>query len=148
MSTDQAIEQQIQKRAAKAPRVTPQEVESAILSAHYFTAADGVVGAATNSFYVDSAEALAAVVSKASDAPQPLGLLTFCVLLLRNGFTVTGDSACASPENFDAEIGRTIARRAAVDKIWPLLGFRLRDQLCAEAHAASPIEGQEPGSIV
>ena len=40
--------------------------------------------------------------------------LTFCVLVLRNGFTVTGESACASPENFDAEIGRRIARENAV----------------------------------
>ena len=43
-----------------------------------------------------------------------LGLLTFCVLVLRNGFTVTGESACASPENFDAEIGRKVARANAV----------------------------------
>ncbi len=46
-----------------------------------------------------------------------LGLLTFCVLVLKNGFTVTGESACASPENFDAEIGRKIARQNAVAKI-------------------------------
>lgn len=46
-----------------------------------------------------------------------------------NGFTVTGESACASPENFNAEIGRKIARQNAVDKLWPLLGFRLRDKL-------------------
>ena len=56
-------------------------------------------------------------------------LLTFCVLVLSNGFTVTGESACASPENFDAEVGRKIARQNAVNKVWPLLGFRLRDQL-------------------
>lgn len=51
------------------------------------------------------------------DVPQPLTLLTFCVLVLKNGFTVTGESACASPENFDAEIGRKIARQNAVQKI-------------------------------
>ena len=56
-------------------------------------------------------------------------LLTFCVLVLRNGFTVTGESACASPENFNAEIGRRIARENAINKVWPLLGFRLRDRL-------------------
>lgn len=55
--------------------------------------------------------------------------LTVCALTLRNGFTVTGESECASPENFDAEIGRTIARANAREKLWPLLGFRLRDQL-------------------
>jgi hypothetical protein len=57
--------------------------------------------------------------------------LTVCCLTLRNGFTVIGESACASPENFNAEIGRKIARQNAREKIWPLLGFRLRDQLAA-----------------
>lgn len=61
--------------------------------------------------------------------PQALGLLTFCVLVLRNGFTVTGESACASPENFNAEIGRRIAREAALRKVWPLLGYELRSRL-------------------
>lgn len=55
--------------------------------------------------------------------------LTVCCLTLKNGFTVTGESACASPENFDAELGRKIARGNAWEKLWPLLGFRLRDLL-------------------
>ena len=54
-----------------------------------------------------------------------------CCLTLKNGFTVTGESACASPENFNAEIGQKIARSNAREKLWPLLGFRLRDQLAA-----------------
>lgn len=62
-------------------------------------------------------------------------LLTVCVLTLRNGFPVSGESACASPENFDAEIGQQIARQNAREKIWPLLGFRLRDQLASEKHS-------------
>jgi hypothetical protein len=53
------------------------------------------------------------------------------VLVLRNGFTVTGESACASPENFDAEIGRKIARANAVQKVWPLMGYELRSKLAA-----------------
>lgn len=59
----------------------------------------------------------------------PRTSLTVCCLTLKNGFTVTGESACASPQNFDAEIGRRIARANAREKIWPLLGFRLRDLL-------------------
>ena len=57
--------------------------------------------------------------------------LTVCCLTLKNGFTVLGESACASPENFDAEIGRKAARENARQKLWPLLGFRLKDQLAA-----------------
>ena len=68
-------------------------------------------------------------------APQftALDLLTFCVLVLKNGFTVTGESACASPENFDAELGRKIARQNAVQKIWPLMGYQLRERLFEQA---------------
>lgn len=63
--------------------------------------------------------------------PKGLDLLTFCVLVLRNGFTVTGESACVSPENFNAEIGKRVARENAVAKIWPLLGYELRSKLAA-----------------
>ena len=55
--------------------------------------------------------------------------LTVCCLTLQNGFTVTGESACASPENFDAEIGRKIARNNARDKIWALEGYLLKQKL-------------------
>jgi hypothetical protein len=61
--------------------------------------------------------------------------LTVCCVTLVNGFTVTGESACASPENFDAELGQRIAFGKARDKIWPLLGYALRERLAAEGNA-------------
>ena len=60
-------------------------------------------------------------------------VLTVCVLTLKNGFKVTGESACASPENFDAQIGRDIAYRNARDKIWALEGYWLRSKLAGRA---------------
>jgi len=54
---------------------------------------------------------------------------TACLLTLENGFTVIGESACASPENFDEEIGRAIARDNAKKKIWALEGYLLREKL-------------------
>jgi hypothetical protein len=70
----------------------------------------------------------------------PGSQLTICCLTLDNGFTVTGESACASPENFDAEIGRKIAYSKAIEKIWPLLGFRLKDRLAREEQVnANPL---------
>lgn len=54
---------------------------------------------------------------------------TACLLTLENGYTVLGESACASPENFDAELGRKIARKNAVNKIWSLEGYLLRQKL-------------------
>lgn len=61
--------------------------------------------------------------------------LTVCCITLRNGFTVVGESACASPENFNAAIGEKIARDKAREKIWPLLGYALREQLNRPAAA-------------
>ena len=55
--------------------------------------------------------------------------LTIACLILRNGFTVTGESACVDPAAFDEAIGRSIARRNAREKIWGLLGFRLCDAI-------------------
>lgn len=59
--------------------------------------------------------------------------LTVCCLTLKNGFTVTGESACASPANFNAELGQKIARQKAQDKIWALEGYLLRQQLSEAA---------------
>lgn len=58
--------------------------------------------------------------------------LTICCLVLANGFTVTGESACASPKNFDIEIGKSIARESAKQKIWAFEGYALRERLAAE----------------
>lgn len=98
-----------------APRVTPADIEANIESEWCFTAAQGA--------------SFAAVGRHDKPIPDPLSLLTFCVLLLRNGFTVVGQSACASPANFDAEIGRRIARADAVRQVWPLMGYELRSTL-------------------
>lgn len=57
--------------------------------------------------------------------------LTICALTLKNGFHVTGESAAASPANFDAEIGRKIAFENARNKIWALEGYLLRSKLAA-----------------
>jgi len=63
----------------------------------------------------------------------PNTTLTVCALTLRNGFTVTGESAAASPANFDEEIGRKIARDNARNKIWQLEGYLLCTKLSESA---------------
>lgn len=123
MSTDQAIEQQIQAAGANvAPRITPDDIAANIASEHYFTGTEGIVGA-------EIIRQIRGENVAAEFAHPALGLLTFCALVLRNGFTVTGESACASPENFNAEIGRRIARENAIAKIWPLMGYELRTRI-------------------
>lgn len=118
------IEKEIQSKGLNAPRVRPADIQANIASEHYFTARDGVVGVELDAGLIDEASG--------TQTPEPLSLLTFCVLVLRNGFTVTGESACSSPENFDAEIGRRIARENAIAKVWPLMGYELRSKLQAE----------------
>ena len=125
---DKAIEQEIQAKGLTAPRITPADIEANIVSEHYFTARDGRRGALADGTYVGRERP-----RPAEEDLAALDLLTFCVLVMKNGFTVTGESACASPENFDAELGRKIARQNAVAKIWPLMGYELRSQLAAEA---------------
>lgn len=118
---DQEIEQEIQAKGLTAPRVTPADVEENIIAEHYFVASDAI-------------QHENAVHAWKGDGWWLGGtqLLTFCVLVLRNGFTVTGESACASPENFDAALGQKIARKNAVDKMWSLMGYALKDRLATK----------------
>lgn len=95
--SEQAIEQEIQNKGLNAPRLTPADIDAAIMSADYHV--------------------------------FPGTTLTVCCLTLRNGFTVTGESAAASIENFDEEIGRKIARQNAREKIWMLEGYLLKEKL-------------------
>lgn len=113
---DKEIEQEIQVKGLSAPRITPADIEANIDAEFYFTAANGATAAGYLLHSDDDA----------------LRVLTFCVLVLKNGFTVTGESACASLENFDAELGRKIARANAVNKVWPLMGYHLKCQLQAD----------------
>jgi N4 Gp49/Sf6 Gp66 family protein len=63
--------------------------------------------------------------------------LTVCCLTLQNGFCVTGESAAASPENFDEALGRKIARARARDRIWTLDDRALlREVLAGEGFGA------------
>lgn len=117
---DCAIEQEIQAKGLIAPRVTPADIEANIASEHYFTALNAFNREGSWDGISDE---------QCAKSAEALSLLTFCVLVLRNGFTVTGESACASPENFDAEIGKKIARTNAVNKMWPLMGYALKETL-------------------
>lgn len=97
--------------ASTAPRITPDDIMRKIQRVHYLNVGEAVV--ATNAGTVTESEKL----------------LTICVITLENGFTVTGESACASPTNFNKEIGQSIAYKHAVDKIWMLEGYLLKQKL-------------------
>ena len=59
----------------------------------------------------------------------PGTLHTVCLLKLRNGYTVTGESACVSPENFSPVVGEQLAYEDAKEKIWVLEGYLLKEML-------------------
>lgn len=109
---EKAIENEIQAKGLNAPRLTPALIDAAI-AAEY-------TGRASDMF-----------------APAPMlpsmECLTVCVIVLRTGFTVVGKSACAGPENYDADLGHKIAREDARRQIWALEGYRLRTALAEKA---------------
>ena len=77
-------------------------------------------------------DALKANIAKEEFHVFPGSQLTVCVLTLQNGFTVTGESACADPTMFNKEIGQKIARENAERKIWPLMGYALKEEMMKE----------------
>lgn len=137
MSTDAQIETEIQAKGLPAgPRVTRFDVEIAIASEHYFTAGDGVTNQAMGFAMANNLDAI----DRLTAALPVLNLLTFCVLVLRNGFTVTGESYCMSAQNFDPDIGRSIARENAVEKAWQFMGFELKERLYQMDRAPHPLD--------
>ena len=97
MNNEASLEQELVSKGLTAPRVTPDHIDSTIVSEQYHVF-EGTT-------------------------------ITVCLLTLRNGYTVSGESACASSENFDAEVGKKRARENARNKIWALEGYLLKDKL-------------------
>ncbi|MFG5779848.1 Gp49 family protein [Comamonas sp. J-3] len=134
---DSQIEEAIQAAGKTAPRVTPADIEAEINSETYFTAQHGVEGAMS---------ALELHSRHPGGTPVNLCHITFCVLTLKNGTKLVGvNEGPVSPENFDPEIGRKLARQKAIDQVWPMLGFRLRDELArpvlTEADSLADLNG-------
>lgn len=120
MSTDAQIEQEIQAKGLTAPRITPADVEANIESCYYFTAENGVMGE-------EAARNRPAAVYETS-----LSQVTFCVLITKNGTKLVGvNTGPVSPSNFDAELGRKLARKNAIDQLWPMMGYELRSKLAS-----------------
>lgn len=101
------------------PRVSLADMEGQIANETYFTAGDAV-----RALKMEMTRAL-------NDGDKPLDVLTICILVMRNGFTIIGKSAPASPENFDAEKGKRFAYEDAIKQLWPLEGYALRERLSA-----------------
>lgn len=53
---------------------------------------------------------------------------TLCFLELDNGYSVLGHSACVNPQNYDEQIGQSLAYEDAMRQLWPLFGFELAER--------------------
>lgn len=74
-------------------------------------------------------EDIDAVIVSETYTVLPSGKAMICELVLRNGFSVRGESACVSKENFNEEIGRKIAFDDARNKVWMLEGYLLQERI-------------------
>lgn len=98
------LEQKIQAKANKAPRVTLADMEANIADVE--------------------------IVKHVSKSGQ---VLRWAVLTTRNGFSVTGKPSCSvSPENDNVEIGEKVAVENAKTELWPLMGYELKQRLHAQ----------------
>lgn len=79
-------------------------------------------------YYINGEKTVSSVPGNPTPA-KALKLLTLCIMVLKNGYTIVGTSACASPENYNEELGNKIAYENCIRQIWPLMGFALRDRL-------------------
>jgi hypothetical protein len=121
----------------QAPKITPEYIES-LIAYEYFVSGSKAVDRST------------VVLGPALHQYEPpwidrLSTLTICILVLRNGFTVVGTSSCASPENYKESIGHKLAREKAIEQLWPILGYQLRDKLHHEKteHTHGPTRTKE-----
>ena len=130
MSIDQTTENEIQTLGLTAPRVKPADIEANIVSEHYFTAGDGFAGALSVNPEFNALPDNERVISP----PDELEMVTICVLITKNGTKLVGaNTGPVSPSNFNPSLARKLARQAATDQLWPMLGYELRSKLLAEA---------------
>lgn len=104
--------------------VTAADLAANIASEHYFTAAEGVIGAFAAEDRAKGGNGTCP--ATVFDLGAPLNDLTICVLVLHNGFILIGESASSGPDNF---MSRMVARSNAVQKMWPLMRYALKQKL-------------------
>jgi hypothetical protein len=126
------LERELAAKGKTAPRVKPEDLDAEIAHRYYFTAADGAHTANMTKALIDATVTGTGTIKPAA-VPPDLSMVTFCVLVLRNGHRIVGVNAGpVSHDTFDAEIGRKLAREHARDQLWGLLGWRLRERLATD----------------
>lgn len=78
-----------------------------------------------------------AVIAKVEYSRVPDSTMTICTMYLINGTVVLGHSACIDSANFSAVTGEEVAYSDALDKIWALEGYLLKEKLFQMARPLS-----------
>lgn len=121
MSLDENIEKEIQEKGLTAPRITPERIS----------------------------ELMDTVVFHVHTVPNTTTTVAVAVLPVGDDFftLATEYSACASPENFNEEVGRKIAtanaRRTAENLLWVVEGYALKQSLTVEQEKVKPLTFQD-----
>jgi hypothetical protein len=92
-------------------RITLADIEANIADEYYFTGSDHIADRGVAQWH------------------PSLDLITFCILILKNGFSVIGSSVCFSRDHYSAEVGREVARENALQNVWPLMAYALKEKL-------------------
>lgn len=114
---------------AVAPRVTLADIEANIVCEFSYVAADVYAAIDANVVHGFPVHYFSNNPAPTLIATQALGLLTLHIIVTKSGFTFVGQSACASPENFNAELGRKFAREDAMRQMWLPMGYALKEKL-------------------
>jgi hypothetical protein len=98
-----------QDKGNTAARITPEAVEANIAAEYSFTLDKALAG---------------------SPLVEGLDRVTLSVIVLRNGTKLVGvNYGAIDPARHDPEMGLKEARCAAIEQVWPLMGYELRSQL-------------------
>lgn len=108
-AVDDSVEAMNQAKGKTAARITPEQVDANIAAEYSFTLDKALTGC---------------------PLVEGLDRVTLSVIVLRNGTKLVGvNYGAIDPERHDPEMGRTEARKEAIEQVWPLMGYELRSQL-------------------
>lgn len=108
-TADDSVETMNQAKGKTAARITPEQVEANISAEYSFTLDKALTGC---------------------PLVEGLDRVTLSVIVLRNGTKLVGvNYGAIDPARHDPEMGRTEARKEAIEQVWPLMGYELRSQL-------------------
>ena len=76
------------------------------------------------------------------------GLLTICTITLKNGYKLAGTSVCVDNQNYDPLIGNNCAFANALDKLWELESYLLKQKIYESQNNKVTLRNGNQGEVV